>query len=71
MLPCLRVLSDDPRDKRVAVLGSFEGMSGPAVVLVSRRHFNLQQLPSLLSAQTATTQDFNNDIYYKVGSVVH
>eukprot|EP00959_Pyramimonas_sp_CCMP1952_P059738 1247841-Pyramimonas_sp.AAC.2 len=61
-----KVLGDDSLSKHVAVLGSFEGCEGQAIVKFSRRHFASDSIPRLLSGETKTALHFENDIYTKV-----
>lgn len=66
----IRALSDDAESKKVAILGRFKHQPGDAVVLLSRRHFQLDKLEALFTADTSLQVDFHNDIYSKyAGSV--
>mmetsp|Transcript_26904 Transcript_26904/g.63858 ORF Transcript_26904/g.63858 Transcript_26904/m.63858 type:complete len:83 (-) Transcript_26904:1064-1312(-) len=64
-----RVLSDDIFSKYVAVLGRFrddDNSDCQAILRLSRRHFDLENLPALFSSGLQLDLDFHNDIYSKV-----
>mmetsp|Transcript_26903 Transcript_26903/g.63855 ORF Transcript_26903/g.63855 Transcript_26903/m.63855 type:complete len:236 (-) Transcript_26903:574-1281(-) len=67
-----RVLSDDIFSKYVAVLGRFrddDNSDCQAILRLSRRHFDLENLPALFSSGLQLDLDFHNDIYSKFAAL--
>ena len=60
-----RVLSESPVQKYVAMLGSFEGKDGDAILVLWRKHFLLDSLQDVTQSMTLTLNN-HNDIYTKV-----
>lgn len=54
----------------LALLCSFEGREGAAVLLLTRRPFEADQLPQLLASCSQADSTFQNDIYSQVKLVM-
>ncbi|KAG1669567.1 hypothetical protein FOA52_006340 [Chlamydomonas sp. UWO 241] len=66
-----RVLYQDATTGNLGVVGRWDGQEGRAVVKLSRQHFDVAQLGSLLGAGTTMgSMTFENDIYSKFSASV-
>ncbi|KAG8228930.1 hypothetical protein J437_LFUL007322 [Ladona fulva] len=58
-----RVLSENTQAKTITVLGNFTDKDGHAIVLLQKKCFVVDQLPTLLTGSTSLKKEFDNDIY--------
>lgn len=59
-----QVLSESETHKSMTLLGRFQGRDGQAILILSRRHFPLQESEVIIT-RAQLNAVFNNDIYYK------
>jgi len=60
-----RILMNDPKSKRVHVLGKFKDSEDDAIVTMVKTPFSNDTISKLLSADTTLEEEFTNDIYGK------
>jgi len=60
-----KILMNDPKSKRVHVLGRFKDCTDDAIVTMVKTPFSNDTIPKLLSGDTTLEEEFTNDIYGK------
>lgn len=58
-----QILNDRPRDKLMIVSGKFEGSEEKAVVILEKTPFTKESASKILTANTTTELNLQNDIY--------
>ena len=60
-----KILMNDPKSKRVHVLGKFKDCEDNAIITMVKTPFSNNAISKLLSADTTLQEEFRNDIYGK------